>query len=90
MPDVQSLDALMLEQRLRDKLSIETDEFVSRMKAEILKTAGREVADYITEYIYEEIENVNEEVIKEVVKKGKSIIKSKGRKLSKWLKGLLK
>jgi len=78
------------EQKLRDKFSIETDDFISKIKAEILKTVGSELEDYVTEYIYEEIDIVIDAVVTEIVKKGKSIIKNKGRKLSKWLKKVFK
>jgi len=86
MSDIEAINALMLEKKIRDKLSIETDEFVSRMKGEILLASGKEIEEYVTDYIYEEIDRMIDQVVTEIVKAGKSIIKSKGRKISKWFK----
>lgn len=86
--DYEAINGLMLEQKLRDKLGLEVHEFVSRMKAEILLASGVEVPEFVTEYVYEEIDQMVDQVVTEIVRKGKSIIKSKGRKFSKWWKGV--
>ena len=73
-------------EELKARFQIEIDEFIAKIKDQVLQAVGKQIDESIIEYVYAQLDQALAELIDSVMRKGESFIRNKFRKLKLWFK----